>query len=713
MSIRLFLTRYRKLFLVAALFVAIPLTYTLGRAAAEIYRYEQEGIPHGSELLDAHGGVLARLGDRSIPFVSIEDMPDHLIDAVIAAEDTRFWRHRGIDMFGIARAAVANFQAGERLQGGSTITQQAAKNLFLYPDRTFVRKLREAVYALLMEFRFSKEKILELYLNEMYFGEGAYGIGDAAQKYFRKKPSQLTLEESAMLAALLRAPSAYSPFLNPELAKERRSLVLKRMDELSMIDVAERLRADESPLPTLAERPRLAPYFADYVRAWLVERFGAAAVFKQGFTVQTTLDPRVQNAAERALGGRQGAIVAVDPQTGHIKAMVGGRNYSESQFNRAVHAVREPGSAFKPFLIAAALERGWMMNDLVEDRAQAYGEQGDYSPKNFGDQYWETVTMKHMIVESLNNGAVWLAQEIGIDRVLEMARRLGISTLTAGDRHLAATLGGLERGVTPLEMASAYAVFAAGGRYLAPAAIIEVRDQNGHPVYRHQPTPRRVLSEQTAFFVTDILQDAVIKGTGRAADIGRPQGGKTGTTNDRVNAWFVGYTPELSAAVYAGEDDRTPLGGGGGSIAAPIWNRFMKEALSGVPLRDFPVPAGVERNISIDVFTGLLADENCRLTEKDSFPRGRKPKEASPCTRGVAQPPFPSNSSSDGPTARLEQPSLLRPYREPSTEGPLEPAPSSQEDKFNNDGESLQEGEIQAEGEAPRLERSFRASRQD
>jgi len=628
---------------VALLVLLIPLVVVIARGHLLIRRFQAEMPLARSVLLDVNGEVFASVGRESGLFIPFDEIPPHVIDAVVAIEDARFWQHPGVDVIGIARAVVANLREGRRAQGASTITQQLVRNLFLTPEKTFARKIQEAIYALLLERHYTKSEILELYLNEVYFGEGAYGIEEASRSYFGKPASRLTLAEGALLAGLLQAPSRYTPYQNPETARARRDTVLMRMEELKMIDEAEREQAASEPISLAEKRGGQAPYFVDYVRAWLVERFDPATLAREGLRVQTTLDLSVQRAAERALGDHQGAIVVLDVASGAIRAMVGGRDYRESQYNRAIHATRQPGSAFKPFVYAAALERGWQMNDLVEDVPRTYG---GYAPRNFREEYWGPITMKQALSRSLNNGSVWLLREIGVTAAMEMAERLGISTLTADDRHLGLALGGLKTGTTPLEMAAAYLPFASGGIRREPFAVLEVKDGEGRVYYRHRPAPRRVLSEEVAYFITDMLQEAVRRGTGTAANIGRPQAGKTGTTDDQVSAWFVGYTPDLVASVYVGNDDGSPLPGGGGTLAAPIWARVMSEALRDRPATTFSVPDYLVTGVTVDFLTGLLADENCPYREVDSFVRGREPTTYSPCAWSRTRPsPTPSDPS--------------------------------------------------------------------
>ncbi|HEY8485894.1 MAG TPA: PBP1A family penicillin-binding protein [Limnochordales bacterium] len=629
-------TRWASWATLVGLGIAALAGWVVARAWWVVRGFDPDRPPEAAMVFDVRGELVGTVGSPYTRFVPLSRIPRHLQEAVVAIEDTRFFRHPGIDPVGIARAVWVNLRARTVVQGGSTITQQLARTLFLTPERSLVRKLEEAALALMLEARFSKERILELYLNRVYFGEGATGVGAAAQTYFGKEPDQLTLGESALLAALIRAPSALSPYRNPEGALRRRELVLQRMVELGYISprAAREAAAERLRLAELRGGP--APWFMDYLRPLLEQRFGFNLVHRGGLRVHTGLDLRMQRAAQKALGERQGAIVAVDPRTGDIKAMVGGRDYLESQFNRAVAARRQPGSAFKPFVYAAALQQGWRLNSVVRDVPADFS---GYQPRNFRDRYWGPVTLKHALVMSLNVGSVWLASQVGVDRVLRLARAMGIRSLTPEDRHLAITLGGLRNGVTPLEMAEAFAVFAGGGIHRAVRPFFRVVDQDGYVWYDSPPDPgERVLSPQVAYLMTNALQDALQRGTGQLARLGRPAAGKTGTTDGLVSAWFVGYTPQLVAAVYIGNDDGTPVRGTGGTLAAPVWKAFMEAALQGEPPLDFPVPEGVVTGIAVDLFNGLRADGLCRWVELDAFLEGTQPWAWSPCVLGL-QPP--------------------------------------------------------------------------
>ncbi|NLG68855.1 MAG: PBP1A family penicillin-binding protein [Firmicutes bacterium] len=624
---------------------AVVLSWDLARAWWTVRSFDAERPPQAATIFDVRGEVIGTIGALHRSFVPLDQIPDHLVAALIATEDSRFYRHPGIDPLGLARALWVNVQAGTIVQGGSTLTQQLARTLFLTHERTWWRKLDEALLALMLEARYPKERILEIYLNRVYFGEGATGIGAAAVTYFGKRPQQLPLGESALLVGILRSPSNLSPYRHPEASLARRRVVLGRMVEMGLVSPRQAEEAAAEPLRLAGVRGGPAPWYLDWVGAQLESRFGTGLALHAGLRVHTGFDLRMQRAAVRALGRHQGAIVAIDPRTGDVKAMVGGRDYLESQFNRAVAARRPPGAAFKPFVYAAALEQGWPVNTLVQDVPHRFGS---YQPRNFGDRYWGPVTMKHALVMSLNAGSVWLASRVGIDRALALARALGITSLTPADRHLAATLGGLRLGVSPLEMAQAFAAFANGGILRPARSYVRIVDRDGYVWYEAPPDEgRRVLRPEVAYLMTHMLRDALERGTGQQARLGRPAAGKTGTSDGQRNAWFVGYTPQLVAAVYIGHDDNAPVGGTGGELAAPIWKAFMQEALAGTPPLDFPVPDGIGTGIPVDVSTGGRAGPLCRWVEVDAFVAGTEPLWESPCD-GTAAPQAPATGLQGG-----------------------------------------------------------------
>lgn len=595
---------------------------------------DPDAPPQAAVLLDREGQFFAYAGWGAVRRVSLDEVPLHLQQAVVAAEDKRFYQHRGVDLIAIGRAIWANLRAGSIVQGASTITQQLARTLFLTTEQTLSRKVQEMVLALFLEQRFSKEEILEMYLNRYEFGEGAVGVDAASRTYFGRPPEQLHLGQSALLAGILQGPYLYSPFRNLDGALARQAYVLDRMVEDGYVTREEAAAAREAPLQ-LAQRPSGGErYVTDWIRSELVRRLGSNLVRYGGLVVQTTIDPQVQAAMEGILGEHQGAIVALDPQTGGVLGLVGGRSYRESQWNRATLAVRQPGSALKPIIYAAALEQGWQPNWLVDDRPHRFGE---YAPENYKDEYWGPVTLRQALVDSLNNGSVWLLSQIGVEAGIEMARRLGLSRIGDADRHLGLVLGALAEGVTPLELAAAYAVFANGGYRVEPHGIIRVQDAQGRVWIEEEPDPRLVLSPQIAYLITDMLRGVVETGTGTAAWPGRPAAGKTGTSDDLVNAWFVGYTPELVAAVYLGNDDGSPIAGGGGTLAAPLWGRFITRALAHRPVQAFTPPPGVVPDVLIDPFTGLRASERCPRAQPHALLRSQVPSRYAPCTWGAPQ----------------------------------------------------------------------------
>ena len=585
--------------------------------------------------------------ENRIP-VSFDQVPDLLVKALIATEDARFYSHRGLDYRGIARAFYRNVRARRVLEGGSTLTQQLAKVLFLTPERSYSRKLKEMVLALKIEQRYTKREILSLYLNQIYFGSGAYGIEAAAQTYFGKPSRDLTLPECALLAGIPRSPTRYSPFRSRENAGERRAYVLKRMVARGIISPAQADDANRTPLPrqetaTLKDLAP-APYFVEYIRQKVEERFGSGILYTGGLNIYTSIDDTLQAQAEEAVQAGlsrlettlrskrrisaplQAALVALDPSTGHILAMVGGRNYQESQFNRAWQALRQPGSAFKPLVYATAIERGYRATDMLNDTPLTVkiDAKKTWSPENFTRTYQGTVTLRNALVQSLNVPTVRLLAAVGIHDVIEAAHRLGIQSPLKPVPSLA--LGSSD--VTLLELTAAYAVFDNQGVRLDPGAILTITDSNGRVLYTGSTNPVQALRPETAYIVTSLLQGVVERGTGwKAREVGRPVAGKTGTTNDYRDAWFIGYTPNLVAGVWVGYDDQRSLGpkATGSRAALPIWVDFMRRAHEGQDAADFSAPDNISfRNI--DPRSGLLSTERCRSSLREAFIPGTEPR---------------------------------------------------------------------------------------
>lgn len=593
-----------------------------------------------TRIYASSGELIASLFRENRDPVALSEIPKALQQAVIAVEDERFYAHRGVDVRGTLRAVWRNVRAGELVEGGSTITQQLARNLFLTQKRQVSRKLAEMMLALEIERRLTKQEILERYLNQVYFGQGAYGVEMAARVYFGKRAKDLTLAESALLVGLIRAPSIYTPYQNMKLAKERQLVVLRRMAELGNITPAQAQKVSDQPIRLAAESNAglvgiRAPYFVSYILPYLLERYGEEEVYNGGLQVHTTLDLAMQITAEKALRDgieraiedrrkvSQGALVALDPRTGYIRAMIGGYDFTQSQFNRGWQARRQPGSAFKPFIYVTALATGMSPAKIIVDAPVQYNIPGFkiWKPKNYDGRHAGPVTLRQAVERSINIPAVKTLAELGPDQVIDYAKRMGIRSLLQPNLSLA--LGTSE--VTPLEMASAYGTLATGGLRAEPVAIRRVLDRDGQVLEDHPPRQELALSADVAYVMTDILKGVIARGTGRAAAIGRPAAGKTGTTDDYRNAWFIGYTPYLSAAVWVGNDDNTPMRRVvGGMVPARIWAAFMKAATKEMPATDWTRPDGVVV-VTVCGDSGLLAAGGCPNPRSESFIRGTEP----------------------------------------------------------------------------------------
>jgi penicillin-binding protein 1A len=684
-------------------------------------------------------------------FVPLNKIPAHLKNAVIAVEDSRFWQHKGIDYIGIGRALIKDILHASLKEGGSTITQQLAKIMFLTPEKTIQRKLREAQLAIRLEKEMTKNEILELYLNRVYFGHGAYGVEMASRLYFGKSVSEITLPEAALLAGLVKAPNTYSPYNNLVRSKERQGVVLARMEEEGYIKPSERAAAQKYHLSLSSLRANTDSYnyFLEYIRQQLEQKYGVETVYKGGLRVYTTLDRNAQAYAQKALqeglrevdkrrgwrgpvghkdelkednnepkvsfsasvgdistgvvlsvspkeavikargitgklmlgdalwastiidraSGRirtiknfkltdilkrgdiiwvkiktisgkhvtfsleqepevEGAVVAIEPETGFIRAIVGGFNFTKSEYNRAVYAKRQPGSAIKPIIYAAALENGYTPASIINDEPVSYpgGPGGAWKPENYDHKHYGPTTLREALAYSRNVVTVKLVDSVGIDKIISFARDIGIETDIP--RELTIALGSIS--ITPLEMATAYSTLANGGVKITPIAIKYVTDTKGTVLESNEPEGLESISPQTSFLITSMMKDVINYGTGMRANIGRPAAGKTGTSNDYKDAWFVGYTPQLVGCVWVGFDDmRRSLGPGevGGRTAAPIWANFMRNALANEPVVDFSIPDGIVR-LSIDPHTGLLSsDESSGVFEY--FKEGTQPKDYS------------------------------------------------------------------------------------
>ncbi|MBR3499143.1 MAG: PBP1A family penicillin-binding protein [Selenomonadaceae bacterium] len=639
--------------------------------------------PASSHIYDSAGNEIAIIHatENRVP-VKIEQIPVNLQNAFVAIEDNRFYEHKGVDPRGLLRAFYTNIVRQEIAEGGSTITQQLAKNAYLTQDRTIKRKIQEIFLALQLEKQYTKQEILELYLNQIYFGQGAYGVQAAAKTYFGKNVEDLNLAECAMLAGIPKSPNYYSPFNNLNAAIARRDTVLDQMITYGYISHNEASAARQTEMvlapQNVPEKHKDAMYFIEYVTQLLVDRYGADAVYKEGLRVYTTIDLDMQRQAESALltylpqyytdaNGivqPQGAIVAVEPKTGYIKAMVGGRG--TDQFNRATMAERQPGSAFKPFVFVAGLENGYTPDTVIEDSPITIG---DWSPQNYSRRFSGNVTLRTVAIFSMNVPTVKIAQALGIDKAIFYAQEMGISTFVLqgdpNDANLAVSLGGLTRGVIPLEIASAYGTFANSGVYIPHTAITKVLDRNGNIIYEASLEGRQVITPESAADLTSMLEDVITKGTGKGAAIGRPAAGKTGTTSDYHDAWFVGYTPDLVASVWIGCDDNSELEGiTGGDLPATIWSHFMQNALLNVPAHDFD-DLVVDRRPSKNVVTEV----------RDNSGRSRRDYSEEESPRRDYYEPEPSYHES-APTYREPEPDhTQKPEGVPDYSEPAAPAP--------------------------------------
>jgi len=755
-----------KTFVFGFLLLALAL---LGSGAALVYREFRESLPPVEKLLDwrppvatrvyaADGSLLGEFFTEKRYLAPIHEIPRGVQYAFVAAEDSKFFEHKGVDPAGILRAALKNSIAGGTKQGGSTITQQVVKSLLLTPERSYERKLKELVLAYRLEHQFTKDEILYVYLNQIYLGEGAYGVQAAAREYFDKDLSELTLGETALLAGLPQAPSRYAPRQHFRAAKARQRYVLERMVEEGFVSRAEAERAAAETISIQPPRPATAaaaPYFLQHVRRLLEERYGAAGPQQLGLQVWTTLDLPMQRAAEQAVatgiaeldarqgfrgpvrrleggdlaeveaaaaaggtspeplpaigstleavvvaarpgahrdgstplrwakgnasipprglawatrtgwsprpgdvldvkvvagpGGRpelvlsgsnatQAALVAMVPASGDVRAMVGGVDFGQSQFNRATQALRQPGSAFKPLVYAAALDHGYTPASIIADSPVSYAMGGGerWSPQNFDHRFHGSTTLRDALTFSRNVVTVKLVDAIGIDKVVDYLPRFGFERRFP--RNLSIGLGSSE--VTLLEMIEAYGVFPNLGVRVEPRFVTRIVDAKGRVVDDGAVQGRRVLSQDTAYLMESMMRSVVEQGTGkRASDLGRPVAGKTGTTNDGRDAWFIGFTPDLLAGVWVGYDQDKTLGEKetGGQAAAPIWEDFMAKATEGTPVNDFPVPRDIVL-VNIDRRSGLRADADTANPRLEAFKRGTEPVTFAPPEKGRRKP---------------------------------------------------------------------------
>ena len=549
--------------------------------------------PPNIQIVAVDGQLIGNRGDTGGESVGIDRLSSYVANAVVAIEDRRFRTHFGVDPMGLARAVSRNLFAGGVVEGGSTLTQQLAKNMFLTPERSLKRKVQEVVLSFWLETKYTKDQILEMYLNRVYFGNGAYGIDAAARRYFDVEPSELTLAQAAVLAGVLPAPTRYAPNRNPEAARQRASLVLGAMVEEGYVTAAQAADARQNPAQASTyQLSRSGNYIADWVQDVLPFHVGSV---EQDIVVETTVDLNLQALAERALsdtldeegekyGVGEGGMVVVDG-TGAVRAMVGGRSYAASQFNRAVDAKRQPGSAFKPFVYLTAIEKlGYRPDTIMLDEPVTFGE---WTPHNYDGKYRGPVPLKQALAHSINTVAAQLADQVGPEAVVQTAKRMGINSPLAANPSIA--LGTSE--VTLLEMTGAYAPFSNGGYAVLPFVIERVRTPQGDLLFERSGSgPTRVISLESVALMNDMLQATVEVGTGTRADLpGWPTGGKTGTSQEFRDAWFIGYTANLTAGVWVGNDSNAATKhASGANVPAMIWSKFMIDAHSGVPVAQLP-----------------------------------------------------------------------------------------------------------------------------
>lgn len=574
--------------------------------------------PVTSIIYDDQGAVIARIFQENRLVVPLNQMPPTLPKAFIAAEDSRFLEHQGVDAWSILRAFLHNVVSGARSQGGSTITQQVARSLLLSPEKTYIRKVKEAILAYRIDKALSKNEILELYLNEIYFGEGAYGVEAAAQTYFGKTVGNMNLSEIAILAGLPQAPSRYSPFKHFALAKKRQAYVLARMAEEGFITTAAAEKAYKQVLlwgPSADPAARSNKYFVEQVRNYVENKYGRETLLTGGLSIYTSLNQNMQKAADQALKKGiedwkerqqaknslelpQAALIAIEVKTGWIKAMIGGTNFGSSQFNRAVQAKRQPGSAFKPFIYATALAKGFTPSSVfIDEPIQLPGSEPGkpWEPQNYDNTFTGATTMRDALIHSRNIVTIKILQKCGIDEVIKMTRELGItSQLTP---NLSIALGTSD--VTLKELTSAYTAFANKGMHSSPILIKKITDRNGKVLEENKPVIHQALAAQTANQLNQILMGVIQEGTGKKA-LGLPvaAAGKTGTTDKNTDAWFIGYTPLLATGVWYGFDQNKSLGKSetGGTTAAPVWLEFMKNAKNYLKADSFELPEGMSQS---------------------------------------------------------------------------------------------------------------------
>ncbi len=627
-----------------------------------------------SKILDCQGRLVCEFYQQRRTPVPLAQIPEHLKDALIVVEDKRFYSHWGIDIIRIFGSAFYNLKSMRKAQGASTITQQLARNMFLTQEKSFARKFKEMLVAFELERTYSKDEILELYLNQVWFGQGVYGVEAASKVYFNKSVKDLTLPECALIAALPKAPQYYSPYVNPSAALKRRNMFLKIMYKSKKISQQEMDNALAAPLgvmPKIGFRNE-APYFVEEIRKYLANKYGDDFIYKSGATIYSTLDIDMQRNANKAIEDNlsrievdyklshrkskfdtiasydtlakpnylQGALVAIDPKTGYVRAMVGGRDFNQSQFNRTMQAKRQAGSAFKPFVYTTAINQGFTPADLEQDEPLTIripGVPEPYSPHNFDHKFMGEMTLRRALALSRNVVAVRLISKIGPENVVQYANAMGIISKLQPVYSLA--LGSSD--VTLIDMTSAFGVLANEGYRTKPIMILKVVDNDGNVLEENAIESQAVINPNVAYVVTDMMKSVINEGTAyaiRKLGFSYPAAGKTGTTDDYTDTWFVGFTPDLSCGVWVGYDQKKTIfrGATGGGISAPIWADFMNGISSSLSGADFSRPDSVV-TVPVCDLTGYLAIPRCPKTRDEVFIAGTEPKESCKYHR-IAQP---------------------------------------------------------------------------
>ncbi len=639
------------------------------------YRYFSRDLPSTARLemiepslktqiLAEDGSIIGEFYRQDRALIPLNEIPSYLVDAFIAVEDRKFYSHWGVDMFSIARATIANIRAGKVVQGASTITQQLARTLLNRFDQSMSRKVKEILLAMQIERLYSKDEILELYLNHIYFGSGSHGVEAAARNIFGKSARELTIGEATLIVGLPKDPLGYAPFYHPERALQRRRVVLNAMVDCEMLTKAEADSIAGSPvtIASVSDQSEFAAYFVEYIRQYIEAKYGADRLYNDGLKVYTTLDPYLQRVAEDSMETHlldieashtypqtrasyealvdsgeteslppdylQSAVFALEVQTGYIRVMVGGRSFKHSKFNRAVQALRQPGSLFKPFVYLAAIDNGYTPADIVLDAPIVLElPHGDvWKPRNFSGAFEGEVTLRHALSQSINVASARLVLSIGPLAAINFAHKVGIKSPLQNVYSIA--LGSCD--VTLLEITNAFATLAAGGIRAEPIAVKKVLDRNGeileeNPVYREE-----VLSPQNSFMITNMLESALNEGTGKSAryrGFMEPAAGKTGTTNDCTNGWFVGFTTEICAGVWTGFEENRTMGRGmyGGIVSLPTWTDIMKAYYRDHAGEPFPEPPGIVHHVICEE-SGLLATPDCERLRREVFIEGTEPR---------------------------------------------------------------------------------------